>query len=87
MSEFHFFFRAEYYSIVCMLHVVIHLSVNGHLGCYLVFLDRLFCVGIDGEKWLGGGVHGRGRSVELRDIAGSLWPEKECGVWLARKDK
>ena len=32
-----FFFMAEEYSIVFMYHVLIHSSVDGHLGCFHVF--------------------------------------------------
>ena len=32
-----FFFKAEYYSIVCIDHILfIHSSVNGHLGCFQI---------------------------------------------------
>ena len=37
-----FFFMAEYYSIVYMYHIFfIHLSVDGHLGCFHVFQPAL----------------------------------------------
>ena len=31
-----FFFMTEYYSIVYIYHIFIHLSVDGHLGCFYV---------------------------------------------------
>ena len=42
-------------------------------GCVWTFMEK--------NVW---GVEGMGRSLEGR---GTLWPGKESGIWLTRKDK